>query len=923
MLFYDNFTQSIQNISYPNGAIQYDLGPADAQLKDKAGTPLTAIGLSVSNNSKWYVTDTKGSIVRINADTKEALPFHTSPNYSLGYNPGLDTAISSDGRFALVYMDVSKYLRIVDLSTCGPIPNTISGTPANCESKELTSALQNIPGFLGINQPKFINNNVISFYVGYKDANNVTRQAKYRMVAPGQSPAVLEYLGLGDSFSSGEGAYSYYPETDVTENKCHLSRFSYPYLIGQDLDYNSYKSIACSGATSGHIAKNAQYDYITGASPNPNNLGTWLPGSQRQLDLVQANQPNVITLTAGGNDIGFGDILKKCTGGGFVADTCFNSKEDRQELIRLVNEKFGALVDTYTKLKHSSKTDMKVYVAGYPKVAKDNSPCGNNVRLDSDEVKFSNLLVDYLNSVIQAAASKAGVRYVDVTDALTGHRLCETEYSNTAVNGLTAGNDVLGIIGNESYHPNAMGHRLLKSKILIETSNFTQSMPVANSAAAPPVESPSLPILNVPASGRSLKKAVFHSSLASDALFKDESEIIEINSDGAALKKNTSYTIELHSTPVSLGTHSTDANGKLTANITLPATVPTGFHTLHIFGQNLTNENIDIYKVVYVGATQNDLDGDGVANNQDACVSISPIGQDVDQDDVDDGCDGYINDSPTDINALYRARNGTIANGEDADSIYIERNVTKSASLLDITDVDSDSDGWVTVGKTAGATDGTVANYWIEDRGPQENRINKYIPHVSIRSAEQGCLQFKPSTLATVVDNSPREVTVEVENASTCRSAAATADTDNNGVADNQQTLYRARNGNTANGEDGDSVYIERNIAASEAILGISDYDANNDGWAVIAITDAGSDGLFEDLALVDPDDNSVISSTGAFTASMLSLSQEDRRAIIPVVAISQNSSCIGVKPASLSFVAQGENRTTSPATLPAEISCS
>ncbi|MEO1059493.1 MAG: hypothetical protein AAFY28_21515, partial [Actinomycetota bacterium] len=55
--------------------------------------------------------------------------------------------------------------------------------------------------------------------------------------------------------------------------------------------------------------------------------------------------------------------------------------------------------------------------------------------------------------------------------------------------------------------------------------------------------------------------------------------------------------------------------------------------------------------------------------------------------------------------------------------------------------------------------------------------------------------------------------------------------------------LYRVRNGDPAQGESANRIYIERNVAAA-ATLGISDADPNGDGWAVVGRSNGtGDDG--------------------------------------------------------------------------------
>jgi hypothetical protein len=50
--------------------------------------------------------------------------------------------------------------------------------------------------------------------------------------------------------------------------------------------------------------------------------------------------------------------------------------------------------------------------------------------------------------------------------------------------------------------------------------------------------------------------------------------------------------------------------------------------------------------LVYIAASLDDIDGDGVPNNQEACFALSPGGVDTDSDGIDDACDPVIGDAP-------------------------------------------------------------------------------------------------------------------------------------------------------------------------------------------------------------------------------------------------------------------------------------
>jgi hypothetical protein len=177
-----------------------------------------------------------------------------------------------------------------------------------------------------------------------------------------------------------------------------------------------------------------------------------------QNEFIERYQPEKLTVSIIGNDIGFSSIIKRC----LSADTCYNYYEDRLELTLMVDRQFSKLVELYQNLAASNIPDSKIYVMGYPRLAKPDGNCAANVKLNSSELKFANDLVNYLNQVIKNAAEKAGVYYVDVEDAFDGYELCSDVASHQiAVNGITLRYEE-GVFKEESYHPNKNGHRLLK-----------------------------------------------------------------------------------------------------------------------------------------------------------------------------------------------------------------------------------------------------------------------------------------------------------------------------------------------------------------------------------------------------------------------------------------------------------------------------
>ncbi len=566
-------------------------------LKDGSGKILYVRPESIafSGNGQWMVADSEFlAMIRVNLATGEVLPFGSPYVYHLGFSVMPNLAVSDDGQTVVATSDRGDF-KITNLASCAPAPNVITG-PVTCSSTSHEAFIRSqIAGYHRIYQPRFVSDRRLSFYASYNNSPTTRVLAKFRLAPAGESLESQDYLALGDSFASGEGAYDYFPETDTQANKCHLSRQSYPYLIGQQLGLGSYNSVACSGAKIQDITSYAQRQNI----PSPNNMGRLLPGYKKQNQYVREQNPNVLTIGIGGNDAGLLTRLRAC----MKIGTCYQDYEDRLEIIREINAQFPRLVDLYTQLKREARTSSKLYVVGYPRAVKEGGTCGLNVLLDDQELLFANQLIDYLNRIIELSAQKAGVRYVDVATAFYGYRLCETDGSKAAFNGLTLGDDApfpFGPIGNESFHPNKLGHQLYRQKILEQTGNFTQAMPVANPGVQLPAENSGLALLQAPKTNRAINETVNDDTIAEDTIYSKAVVAVAADHQQHLLEPSSEVSIELHSESTLLGKFKADEKGGVRASVTIPEDLPAGFHTLHIFGRTILGNSIDIYKTVHL-----------------------------------------------------------------------------------------------------------------------------------------------------------------------------------------------------------------------------------------------------------------------------------------------------------------------------------
>lgn len=617
--------------------------------------------LAFSDNGSWLVAETVyGYFVRINLASMEAVPFAGAFNNAVGSSPlNAQVAVSDDGRYVVIGNGSIGSFSVYDLSTC--TGNTFSVQTSKCLGHDYWGYLsQQITGLHTIKHLRFVNDNLISFETTSSDPAG---PSLYELAPTASIQFPIDYLGLGDSYTSGEGAFNYLPGTDTTDDRCHLSSHSYPLLLSKDIfSLEGGHSVACSGAVINDLSSTADsYKGQVNDAPSVRKLGpdrlnriisSYEPGYVPQQMFVKQYTPRVLTVSVGGNDIGFGDLLATCVMPHISRhasdETCYNTYEDREEAVQLVDRTVPRWVNLYRQLK-AEDPEGQIYAIGYPEIFDDAGKCGLNVNLSKSELEFADELVAYLNASIQKAAGQAGLTYVDISRALYGHRLCEASGNSIAANGLTAGSDSgilgIGMLGRESYHPNALGQLLIEQAILKQTANLK-----SGEATSSPINLEHN-LLGAPVSGRQIN-AVIHDDTITQQIVRLENPInVAIDGVSDGLQPDSTYSVRLDgsSMPILGNLRSNDA-GDVAGSVSVHSTP--GEHVLHITGGGQGDDPIDITEPVYIAAYPNDADGDGLTDTDDSCPFALNSGLDNDKDGIDDVCDGMITGSPTPPNTI-------------------------------------------------------------------------------------------------------------------------------------------------------------------------------------------------------------------------------------------------------------------------------
>lgn len=257
------------------------------------------------------------------------------------------------------------------------------------------------------------------------------------------TPPAPTYVAMGDSFSSGEGNEPFIDGTDSISNECHRSQRSYPRILQVDMDLGLGPAnfIACSGATTNDVL---------GVSESDNPVGRW--GAAAQVDAL-SNDTEVVTITIGGNDIGFSDYATTC-----AFTLCGPGTTGYNSVMSAINDTtfHSNLVETYETIVDTAP-NAQVYVTGYPHIAASNSGwCG------TVDLAGAWAVVNQLNAVIEAAVGDAAtslstttIHFVDPNGTgspFAGRHLCNGGASD--FNHLVVPPNV-----EYSFHPNVTGQQ--------------------------------------------------------------------------------------------------------------------------------------------------------------------------------------------------------------------------------------------------------------------------------------------------------------------------------------------------------------------------------------------------------------------------------------------------------------------------------
>jgi lysophospholipase L1-like esterase len=265
----------------------------------------------------------------------------------------------------------------------------------------------------------------------------LTGSALVAGVAHAQEPG--RYVALGDSYSAGP----LIPPQGGMPPGCLRSGENFPSVVAAGLGA-TLVDVSCSGATTDDFT--APQNVVLGQAPP-------------QLDALTGDE-SLVTLTIGGNDVGFADIIQRCAltsplkplGAG-CKDSYGNTLDER---IAVAGEKVATALAAITE----RSPNATVALVGYPALLPDEGPgCFPVVPFSPGDVAWLRGVEKDLNATLEAQAAGAGVTFVDTYTPTIGHDMCQ-------VPGVKWIEGLVPTAPAAPVHPNALGMRAMGAAVL-------------------------------------------------------------------------------------------------------------------------------------------------------------------------------------------------------------------------------------------------------------------------------------------------------------------------------------------------------------------------------------------------------------------------------------------------------------------------
>ncbi|MFJ7149233.1 SGNH/GDSL hydrolase family protein [Streptomyces sp. NPDC100445] len=221
---------------------------------------------------------------------------------------------------------------------------------------------------------------------------------------PGGAGRALDYVALGDSYTSGPGI------PRQVDAECARSDHNYPSIVAERTEAAAFTDVSCGGATTAEMWR-AQ------------------GGNGPQLDALDRHT-DLVTVQIGGNDVGFGPVIATCARLGAqdpAGDPCERAYHaSGADELALAVVRTAPKVDRVLRAVRARAPHARVVVVGYPDLLPDDgSGCFPQVPFARGDFAYLRDTEKRLNLMLRLVAGLNRAAYVDTYAPTVGHDMCK------------------------------------------------------------------------------------------------------------------------------------------------------------------------------------------------------------------------------------------------------------------------------------------------------------------------------------------------------------------------------------------------------------------------------------------------------------------------------------------------------------------
>jgi len=219
------------------------------------------------------------------------------------------------------------------------------------------------------------------------------------------SAGAATYTALGDSYAAGP----LIPNQSLNPLGCLRSDHNYAHLTAAAKGL-TLTDVSCSGATTNDMTEAQNVE----PGPNPPQFNGLAAGT------------NVVSVTIGGNDIGFSEILESCITYNPFSTRCKDKydpggHDQLAERIANAAPKVAAVLQGI----HTRSPNARVFVVDYPDILPSGIGCWPTVPLSFGDVPYLHATEERLNSMLATTAAANAATLVDWYGPSIGHDACK------------------------------------------------------------------------------------------------------------------------------------------------------------------------------------------------------------------------------------------------------------------------------------------------------------------------------------------------------------------------------------------------------------------------------------------------------------------------------------------------------------------